>query len=230
MNPVLEFRKVSLAAAPPLELGVSNVSFALYPGEFMLVELTTGRTLNPLADLAIGLLEPESGEVLFDGLSWKMNSAQQAAACRGRIGRVFDGAAWVNNLDVDENVTLSARYHGHLADEDALKAAQSLAERLGLNELPPGRPAVISRMDLKRAEWVRALLGQRSLVIFEHPLRDLPAAWSVPLMAELQRRRAEGLAVIWIQKRSSEVGVESLKPTLIVDLESGAVSRVKEHE
>lgn len=226
MKTVIEFRSVSLKAEPPYEAGLRDLSFALAPGELLLVDVVAGRTLTPLADLANGLLEPEEGEVLLHGRLWRDYAPDEAAAERGRIGRVFEGAGWISNLDVDENITLSARYHAQLSEPDALRVAQELAARLGMKGLPAGRPTLHSYKDLRRAEWVRALMGEHALLILERPIRDLSPEWSVPLLAELDRRRAAGAAVVWIQKWPAELSVEALKPTLHFEVESGNITRI----
>ena len=226
MKAVIEFQKVSRKAEPPYEVGLSNLSFALAPGELLLVQVVEGRTVIPLADLASGLLEAEEGEVLLNGRPWRDYTPDEAAAERGRMGRIFEGTGWVSNLDVDENITLSSRYHAARPEPEALQAARELAVRLGLRDLPAGRPTLHTSADLRRAEWVRALLGQPYLLILERPIRDLPAEWIPPLLAEVERRRAAGTAVIWIQKWPPPLAAEALKPTLQFEVESGNITRI----
>ncbi len=226
MKAVLEFQNVSLNAEPPYEVGLRGLSFALAPGELLRVDVVAGRTVIPLADLAGGLLEPEEGEVLLNGRAWRDYAPDEAAVERGRIGRIFEGTGWISNLDVDENITLSARYHAHRSEAEALQEARELAVRLGLGELPAGRPVLHASTDLRRAEWVRALLGNPSLLILERPVRDLPSEWIPPLLAELDRRRAAGAAVIWIQKWPAPLAAEALKPTLHFEVESGNITRI----
>lgn len=225
MNPpILEFQSVTYAA-PAGEGGpIRALSFVLQPGELVLLETAMGSPLASWADLACGLVEPESGTVLFEGRSWAGLTPDEAAAARGRIGRTFDGPGWISNLDVDENITLAARYHGTVADEAAYQQAHDLARRLGLDGLPAGRPAHVPAHELRRLQWVRALLGPRRLLILERPLRDLPVGWAGPLLAEVARRRAEGWAVCWLQTRG-EVEVAHLKPTLQFDPERGNMAR-----
>ena len=96
MNTVIEFRSVTLKAEPPYEAGLSRLSFALAPGELLRVDVVAGRTVIPLADLASGLLEPEEGEVLLNGKAWRDYAPDEAAAERGRIGRIFEGTGWIS--------------------------------------------------------------------------------------------------------------------------------------
>lgn len=230
MQPLLEFTQVNLPAGPANEIGLADLSFTLEAGALALLEVPAGHGSNPLADLASGLLEPTTGQVQFAGQPWLARSASAAAAARGTIGRVFDEPGWVSNLDVDENVTLPARYHQTMDEADAYRQAQELAVRLGLAGLPAGRPAHVARNELRRAEWVRALLGPRQLVILERPLRELPVGWGAALLAETARLRAAGVAFLWIQTAGQELAVDQLKPTLQFQVERGNIIGVRRHE
>lgn len=223
-NNVLEFKDVHLAEASGNEIHLQGICLTLAEGDLALMEMPAEYTLDSLADLACGLVNPEQGSVLFEGMSWPARSPDEAALARGRIGRVFEGPGWVSNLDVDENITLTARYHQHLPDDQAYIQARALAKRLGLSDLPPGRPSHIARAELRRAEWVRALLGPRVLVLLQQPMRDLPRVWGVALLAEIERQRAAGVAFIWIQPWG-ELPAEQLKPTLHFQVESGNILR-----
>lgn len=223
MQPLLTFQHVTLEASPPYDAGLRDVSLALAPGALALVRLPQGTTVTPLADLACGVIAPEQGEVAFQGASWNGQGADQEATRRGLIGRVFERAGWLSNLDVDENITLARRYHERWEPAEALRQAQDLALRLGLPGVPAGRPALVPRGELLRAQWVRALLGEPVLLLLERPVRDLPSAWVAPLVAEVQRRRAAGVAVLWLTDDHERLDLTALTPALKFVLEDGNI-------
>jgi ABC-type ATPase involved in cell division len=223
MNPLLTFQHVTLEAGAPYDAGLRDVSLALAPGELALVRLPYGTTVTPLADLACGVIDPEQGEVAFQGESWNGQGADREATRRGLIGRVFERAGWLSNLDVDENITLARRYHERWEPAEALRQAQDLALRLGMSGVPAGRPALVPRGELLRAQWVRALLGEPVLLLLERPVRDLPPAWVAPLVTEVQRRRAAGVAVLWLTDDHERLDPAALTPTLKFGLEDGNI-------
>lgn len=224
-TPLLAFSSVSIAATPGDELSLRDLSLGINPGELVLVEVDTRLSPGVIADLAMGLVEPESGSVLFDNQPWFARSAVEVAAARSRIGRVFAEPGWISNLDVDENVTLASRYHGLLADAEAYDQADALARRLGMPGLPAGRPAHVAARDLRRAEWVRALLGPKKLIVLEDPTRDLPVLWHEALRAEVERVRQAGAAVMWVQGAGEADLSKRLKPTLQFSVETGNITR-----
>ncbi len=226
MSTLLEFRSVQRAATSGDDITVHDLSFVLAAGELALFDVASGHVPGALADLAGGMLDPDAGTVLFENQSWTERTAVQVAVARSRIGRVFAEPGWISNLDVDENVTLAVRYHGLMEADAAYREADALAQRLGLPGLPAGRPAHVAAPDLRRAEWVRALLGPRKLVLLENPTRDLPLAWHKSLWTEVDRLRREGAAVVWIQAAGATGLVDRLKPTLQFSVETGNITRI----
>ncbi|MBU4199890.1 MAG: hypothetical protein KKG09_04870 [Verrucomicrobia bacterium] len=192
----LEFKGVTLHAGAFGQAAMRNVSFQLGPGELMLIQVEPGNEQLPLADAAEGLAEPNEGGVAFLGERWSAATPDRQLGLRARIGRVFDGPGWISNLDVLENLTLSQRHHTSRPVPDIIAEAQNLARSFGLTEVPAGRPAVVLRRDLRRAEWIRAFLGQPALILLERPTFGV-AVEHVPLLIRaVEEVQTRGAAVI----------------------------------
>jgi phospholipid/cholesterol/gamma-HCH transport system ATP-binding protein len=218
---VLEFAGVTMDAQPPYDAGIADVSLSLPAGGLLLAAVDPTRPHTPLADLAQGLIAPSAGTVRHLGEDWQRVSADRAVALRGRMGRTFENGGWINNLDVDENITLPQRYHTSRDPEEILKEALTLAIDLGLPEIPAGRPAAVSRFLLRRAQWVRALLGHPALILLERPGDELPADWIAPLVKRIASERNAGAAVVWITSEPQREALSELNPTLQIDLRDG---------
>lgn len=214
---VLAFEGVSLEAQPPYDVGLSDLSFVLPEGGLLLVTVEPTRPHTPVADLAQGLLAPGAGRICYRGEDWWTMSPDRVVELRGSMGRTFEHGGWISNLDVDENITLPQRYHTSRSADEVFEEARALAVDLGLSELPAGRPASVSRYVLRRAQWVRALLGRPPLILLERPSDELPAEWAPPLIRRLDQDRARGAAVVWITSRPS-ADLPGLRPTLQIDL------------
>jgi len=197
-DPILEFSDVTIAAAVREHAGLSQVSARLGPGTLTIVQLEPGNEHLPLADLATGLLDPEEGRVLFQGEAWTAMPPEQVLQRRAQIGRVFDGHGWISNLNVNENVTLAQRHHTRRPDVEILAEAEALARAFGLDELPKIRPALVAPQDLRRAEWVRAFLGQPLLVLLERPMQGVPPEQLPRLFGAVREACARKAAVLWL--------------------------------
>jgi len=197
-GPVVDVRDAGMELSPAYDVGMEGVSFTLQRGELALVRLEHGMPEHPLADVLSGLAGITSGDVRVFGQEWPRLGPDEQARARWRIGRVFAGHGWMSNLDVDENVTLAERYHGRRRVSDILEEAHELARRAGLTDLPDTRPAMTDWNRLRRAEWVRAMLGTPWLCLFERPGRDLTESWLDEFLPMVDALRARGTAVVWL--------------------------------
>jgi phospholipid/cholesterol/gamma-HCH transport system ATP-binding protein len=194
--PILVFENVS--AATDYDLRIEAMNLELGPGGLGLVRAEHDGKTHPLHDLAEGLVAPESGAVRFLGRSWTERSPEQAAADRGRVGRFFEGAAWISNLDVDENITLAQRHHTRRPPDEIYAEAAQRARAFGLDELPRVRPAWAARHDLRVAQWVRALMGQPALLLLDFPTEGFSDSMVGGLLEALSGARSRGAAVLLV--------------------------------
>ena len=198
MDPILQFDQVTLPATDRSEQAVSGVHFALCPGDLLLVEISDLSSCPPLADVAQGLMTPEAGTVRIGGREWSSYSPDEEAHWRHRIGRVFGEQAWLSNLDVDENITLSQRHHTRRPIAEINDEALSWATRFNRSALPVGRPAWTSKHELMIAQWIRAFVGDPVLFILERPTRDTASAERAKFVDALSERRQAGAVVLWL--------------------------------
>ncbi len=197
MHPVLEFRQATVDGGHLYDTAIWQVSFRLQRSELMLVQLETGHRFLPLADAAQGLIEPSHGSVSFLGESWTSLDEDARLSARARIGRVFDGAGWIGELDMDDNITLSQRHHTRRTDSAIRDEASELSRRFSLPGLPQGKPSGMNAADLRRAACARAFMGQPELLILERPTAGIYPEIMPALMASVRAALARGAAVLW---------------------------------
>jgi phospholipid/cholesterol/gamma-HCH transport system ATP-binding protein len=194
---IVKFGIVTVPSSAQYETGLSNITFTLDQGDLLLVRIERENERLPLADATEGLAPPSQGIVAFLGEDWQSLSADDAAAKRGKIGRLFEDEGWVSDLDVDENILLAQRHHTHRTEEDIIDEALKIARMFGLPGLPRGRPGKLRRWDLRKAACIRAFLGQPRLIILEQPVRGIYADFMAPLLHAIHSARTQGAAVLW---------------------------------
>lgn len=196
-TPVLEFRNVLLEGDDHSESVLWDVSFSLAAGDLLLVLLDREHMKLPLADAAAGLTPPMQGSVYFNGKDWREMRVDEAAAERGRIGRLFNEDRWVANLDMDENLTLRQRHHTHRSAAELREEAAELSLRFQLPGLPLGKVNRYRTRDLRKAACVRAFAGQPDLILLERPTHDIYADVLPALVNAVFDARRGGAAVVW---------------------------------
>ena len=217
----LTFESVTMPVTARYERPVSQVTFALAPGEALLLQLHEEQGWPPLADLAQGLIEPEAGRVLIGGHDWKTLSPDQAALQRSRMGRVFEEQAWISNLDVDENITLARRHYSAASAAAVYEEAQRWSRHFEQEGLPTTRPAWTTAHELIVSQWVRALLGEPELLIFEEPTRAATHRECTLLVEAVNEQRQQGTTVCWLTSDHRLINNPSLNATHNVKLAHG---------
>ena len=197
---ILRFEAVSLPEGPEHDGGLRGISLRLAAGEVAFVRAAPARRL-PLLDAAMGLCDEEQGAIEFCGQAWSQRNPDDAASARLRIGRTFHGPAWISNLDVDENITLKLRHHTGRPPEEIRGEAAALGPRFGFPELPQKRPAWMGQGELRRAQWIRALLGNPDLLLLEYPELGIAPEHVAALESAVAESAARGAAVLWLTDR-----------------------------
>jgi len=195
-RPVLEMAAASLPAHGHAESAL-RVDLTVCAGDLILIQPGEGQTEQALANAACGLLAPVSGEVRFLGRDWAVTSPDHANALRGRIGHAFNTGQWVPYRSLADNILLGQLFHTRRPYTEVRDEAAALATRFGLPGLPLERPARFSAPDLRRANYVRAFLGEPALILLESPARDFIIEILDPVINAIRAARDRGAAVIW---------------------------------
>jgi len=233
-EPVLSMVHVSATIGDERFADVTDVSFAVSAGECVSIALGDRRD-SPLPGLAIGerisqspasttalhlpsaeaksqgFLRTDnrqtgmSGRILFEGVSWEYRSTYGLLANRGKIGWVVSQPAWVNNLNLLENVLLRPLHHTKTPRAELLAQAQELAYAVGLPEVPAGRMSTIETSKLRRAEWVRAFLGRPSLLLLHRAFGGIEPTHYPALAKVAADAKARGAAIVWLADPGDEL-------------------------
>jgi ATP-binding cassette subfamily C protein len=152
---------------------VEHVNLKVDAGKMTAVVGTSGAGKSTLADLLIGLIGPQKGEVLIDGIPL---DAQRLEAWRSRIGYVaqetflFNDTVWANLLWTRPDATdedLHIAHHLAAADEFVARLPDGMETVLG------DRGVLLSGGERQQLARARALLREPSLLILDETKSNL---------------------------------------------------------
>ena len=136
---------------------LSDVSFALAPGDAAAVMGPSGAGKSSLLYLLGALEPPSAGTVSLDGINPFLLKPRELAAFRNAsVGFVFQDHCLLPQCSVLENVlipTLVAAQRGQPADR-----ARELIDRVGLSDRIDHRPGELSGGERQRVAIARALI------------------------------------------------------------------------
>ncbi len=223
---ILSLERIGLPELPPHDTALEDFSLSLSPGELVTILLDPIRFRTPIPDIACGLIEPESGKACFLDRDWSRRLPGGAARDRGKIGHVFDKHAWVSNLNVDENVILPHMHHCRGSERELCERATALGVHFGLPSLPETRPVATKAADLKRAQCVRAFLGEPALLILERPTYGIYPDLHEALLQSIQEARQRGAAVLWLESVPDPFDHPDVNATAQYKMDGARLSRL----
>jgi phospholipid/cholesterol/gamma-HCH transport system ATP-binding protein len=160
---------------------LKGISFEVKAGELFVIMGPSGSGKSVLLKHIIGLLKPDSGEILIEGESIQDPEVRD----QYRIAMVFQSAALLTSLTVGENVGLYQTEHQLKPPaEIAVMVARAL-ETVGLKDLEERSPNELSGGMQKRVALARALLVEPQLVLFDEPTSELDPVMAVTIGREI---------------------------------------------
>jgi putative ABC transport system ATP-binding protein len=173
-------------------VAVRDVSFAVAPGELVLLRGASGAGKSTVLGMAAGLVLPTAGEVRLGGESFsRMREAFRAAVRRERMGVVIQGLALVPRMSALENVLL-ADVPGGGVGRASIARATALLARFGIEPLARARVETLSGGERQRVALARALLRAPEILVLDEPTAHLDATHVATLAAVLREHVARG--------------------------------------
>ena len=117
----------------------------------------------------VGLLEPTSGEVLYDGRDFVQMSKKEKVMMRREMGMIFQSAALFDSLSVLENVMFPLDMFSPMTLRERERRAMECLERVNLHGAEKKFPAEISGGMQKRVAIARAIVLNPKYLFCDEP-------------------------------------------------------------
>ncbi len=223
---MIEFRSVTYAYPGPgaLRPAIRDVSFSLAAGEMLCVLGANGSGKSTLARLCNGMLLPDTGEVLVDGLD------TSDPACtwdvRARLGLVFqDPDSQIVGAVVEEDVAFGPENLGVGSGELRARVDEALAA-VGLVGFERREPHLLSEGQKQRVAIAGALAMRPNYLVLDEPTASLDPSSRRAVLEAVEGLIAEGRGVIHVTHRLEDIAGAD-RTLVLVD---GAVEYLGEPE
>ena len=171
---------------------LEGVTLDVPDGENTVVIGYSGSGKSVTLKCIVGLIEPDGGQVVVDGVVVQDMSREELAELRGRIGYVFQFAALFDSMTVAENIALGLARRG--LDDGAI--AERTAESLSVVELSGTEdkyPAELSGGMRKRVGIARAIALKPRYILYDEPTSGLDPVTSAVIDQLMVRTRDLGV-------------------------------------
>jgi len=184
---------------------LKGLDFDVRPGEIFVIMGPSGSGKSVLLKHLIGLEEPDSGEILIEGLP--VQSPEVMA--KYRMAMVFQSGALLNSLTVGENVGLYLAEHRLKTPEEIARVVSENLESVGLKGTENKMPSELSGGMKKRVAIARALVVEPQLILYDEPTSELDPLSAVTIGEEILKlkRRIHVTSLVVSHDRDLAFGV-----------------------
>ncbi len=186
---MIEIKNITknFGAAPVLK----GVSATFESGKCNLIIGKSGSGKTVTLKCMVGLLEPDSGYILFDGRNITEMQFNERKEVRKEIGMLFQGTALFDSLSVEENVSFPLDMFSNMTKEEKLERVNFCLGRVNLVNTNRKYPGELSGGMKKRVGIARAIVMNPKYLFCDEPNSGLDPKTSIVIDHLIQEITAE---------------------------------------
>ena len=151
-----------------------GVTLEVFRGETLVILGGSGSGKSVLLKHTIGLMVPDRGRVVIDGVDLTGLSEEALMPVRKKVGMLFQGSALFDSMDVFENVAYALREHTSLSEEEIVSRVRGKLALVELDESVETRmPSDLSGGMRKRVALARAIALEPEGILYDEPTTGL---------------------------------------------------------
>jgi phospholipid/cholesterol/gamma-HCH transport system ATP-binding protein len=170
---------------------LDGVDLGIPEGAISVILGPSGTGKSVLLKHMIGLVFPDTGEVLVHGRSLSRLRLSELLRLRRRFGILFQDGALFSSMSVYDNVAFPLRQHTDLSEGEISAIVQRRLNDVGLAESASLMPNELSGGMRKRAGLARAIVFEPEVVLFDEPDSGLDPVRTALLCELIRRLHAE---------------------------------------
>ncbi len=174
-----------------------GVDLEVRDGETLSVIGFSGAGKSVVLKHMVGLIQPDSGDVVVDGQNVSELDVRELNALRRDIGYVFQFAALFDSMSIADNVAMGLRRIPGMYDEEIVSRVRESLALVELEEIEDRYPSELSGGMVKRAGLARAIATRPKYLLYDEPTTGLDPV-TVTVIDRLIVRMKEELGVTGI--------------------------------
>jgi phospholipid/cholesterol/gamma-HCH transport system ATP-binding protein len=152
---------------------LKGINLDIYPGESLAILGRSGCGKSTLLRHMIGLLKPQSGQVIIKGKDINAINEDEKIELFKKIGMLFQSSALFNSMTIGDNVAFPLREHTDLEESTIQIMMKMKLDLVGLSGFDHFKPAQLSGGMKKRAGLARAIAMDPEVLFCDEPSAGL---------------------------------------------------------
>ena len=178
---------------------LDGVSLTIEDNKIKAVLGPSGVGKSTILKLILGLLKPNNGRILIDGIDITSLKESQLYPIRRKMGIVFQGNALFDSLTISENLSFFLRENLKLSEGEIEQRVREQIEFAGLEGYEKSLPEDLSGGMKKRVAIGRALIFRPGMILFDEPTAGLDPVSSKKILGLISSlRQKSGLGAVLV--------------------------------
>src|SRR5687767_8536508 len=152
---------------------LDGVSFRIEPGESVVIIGRSGCGKSVLLKHLIGLIRPDSGEIIIDDDHLNALDERRLLEVRRKFGMLFQSAALFDSLNVADNISFVLRRERKLSAKEIDERVEEVLEMVELPGTQKKKPSELSGGMRKRVGLARAIIYKPEILLYDEPTTGL---------------------------------------------------------
>ena len=170
-QPLIQLNRVTKRFGDNVVL--DGVDLTIYKGQVTAIIGKSGIGKSVLLKHIIGLLDPDEGEIVFEGRSLAAMTRADRRALKMKFSYMFQGTALFDSMTVYENVSLPLKENNRVPFNEIEQRVRDKLSQLDLDGIEEKYPSQLSGGMKKRVAMARALVTDPQIVLFDEPTTGL---------------------------------------------------------
>lgn len=150
-----------------------DITLSIPEGQSIVIVGRSGYGKSVLLKTIIGLIRPDRGTIVVDGVCITDLKKQELFAIRKKMGMLFQNAALFDSMSVYDNVALPLREHTASTPAEIRRRVHEKLSLVGLENAVDMLPAELSGGMKKRVGLARALIMEPKVMLYDEPTTGL---------------------------------------------------------
>lgn len=152
---------------------LDGVNFRIEQGDSVVIIGRSGCGKSVLLKHLIGLIRPDSGEVIIDDEHLNTLDERRLLEVRRKFGMLFQSAALFDSLNVAENISFVLRRERSLSEKEIAERVEEVLEMVELPGTQKKKPSELSGGMRKRVGLARAIIYKPEILLYDEPTTGL---------------------------------------------------------
>ncbi|VAV83199.1 Phospholipid ABC transporter ATP-binding protein MlaF, partial [hydrothermal vent metagenome] len=148
---------------------LNGISANFEKGDTSMIIGTSGSGKTVFLKCLLGLFEPDSGDICYDGRHYSKMGTKEKRNLRKEMGMVFQGGALFDSETIQNNIMFPLKMFTNQKEEEMIERVNFVLNRVNLENVNEKFPAEISGGMQKRVAIARAIVLNPKYLFCDEP-------------------------------------------------------------